>query len=185
LTLNYYGALFHGEATLFLGWAWLLGFTYQRCRTDPASGPLLVAVAVGLCSINTVYNRPYSQLTILAVTISLVCGGNAVMYPLMKRVANFLGDLSYPLYLFHFPGLWVLPKLMHHHTTSLAFLAAFGVSCGALALDHLLQHPLQRMVVNAGHCVASAKALQERMGAAVLRRMPLSFGQNLLAVKQS
>lgn len=88
---------------LKFAWCWILGlmFFQKQNRLITAvglAGTILVAKAL------TQY-EPYCYVTYL-VSLLLVMGANRVAFP--KRISTiltYLGDLSYPLYLFHFPVL--------------------------------------------------------------------------------
>lgn len=91
----------YGISFLCLAWPWLLGFLYYRERSQPWAAPVLVALAVGLVSIDVGDAVRYC-----AITMLLTCGAliYAPVVPLMPRavaILEFLGDVSYPLYVIH------------------------------------------------------------------------------------
>jgi peptidoglycan/LPS O-acetylase OafA/YrhL len=124
-----------GIPAMMLLWAWLSGFLFYR---SPGWSGLLV-VLVGYQAVTRFNDRSPDAYLIATVTLVL-----AKSFPPMPRwlarTLNYLGDLSYPLYLVHVPLMawtcrwtrWVDPY------------AYIGISLGAsLLMYHLVDSPLR------------------------------------------
>jgi peptidoglycan/LPS O-acetylase OafA/YrhL len=114
--------LLYGYMALLYLWPWLIGFLLGR-----DTGRIAWPVALGLIGALAVYFskretvEPLSVVTYL-VTFTVILLAPRIHLPtLLRRAAGFLGDLSYPLYLFHLPlaillfkyfGLRGLPELL-------------------------------------------------------------------------
>jgi peptidoglycan/LPS O-acetylase OafA/YrhL len=109
-------------------WCWLLGFMLWR-RMD--------TLTIGICIAASLVDATQQPESLAAVTIlialcAIVASREVTLTGLTQRVADYLGNLSYPLYVFHFPavifGWWAL----HLRSTILLTLTAFAISAAAL-----------------------------------------------------
>lgn len=94
-----------GSAAICLAWAWLAGFLYYRNRQPWAAA--LVAMATPFLLLIGVIET--------AATVALLAGASAVVLfahkvqlprPMVK-IGEYLGDVSYPLYLIHQPVIFM------------------------------------------------------------------------------
>lgn len=101
---------FHGYDAFRHVWAWLLGFYFAEladrhglCRVWP-----VLALGLGaVCAHPTSVPDRLSFVTALLVAVAFRFGPQREISPGMRRAFLLLGDLSYPLYLFHVPLLTV------------------------------------------------------------------------------
>jgi peptidoglycan/LPS O-acetylase OafA/YrhL len=97
-------SVLYGYNALVFFWPWLIGFLLGRDASRaawPVGLGLLGALLVFFSRKETV--EPLSVATYLA-TFALILTAPRLRVPgMLRRMANFLGDLSYPLYLFHLP----------------------------------------------------------------------------------
>jgi peptidoglycan/LPS O-acetylase OafA/YrhL len=85
-------------------WCWLLGFLLWRERSLPVIILALVGVSQIIFGLNTPF--PLAPATYIITLMLLLFAENITFFRgRLKPLADYLGDLSYPLYLFHFPAL--------------------------------------------------------------------------------
>ncbi len=91
---------FWGVSAVLYLWPWLLGFMIARKEIP------FVALALGLMGLGAVHRfilEPRAGLT-YGLVLGAVLGANRVrLPPWLAQITTYLGDLSYPLYLFHLP----------------------------------------------------------------------------------
>ncbi len=139
-TWSYARQLYGFSAGAFL-WAWLLGFAFYFARDSAAAQVALVCVPVFLICRNNQLGGYYAPLTLAAVAMVMI---NARRFPLDKGVAkflNYLGDLSYPLYLVHVPSIAYTWRIFH--TLNAPVYIAMAIMLAA-ALFHTVDQPLRR-----------------------------------------
>jgi peptidoglycan/LPS O-acetylase OafA/YrhL len=97
------GERLFGFAALVFAWPWLIGFLLVRTtrRSLPLALGVLGAIPVFLSRELT--QPPLSVVTYLTVLVLIVAVPYASLPDLARRLTNWLGDISYPLYLFHLP----------------------------------------------------------------------------------
>ena len=128
--------LTHGYGIAVLSWLWVTGFVYYRHRRTPLAIVLLIAPALFTLTIDHSTGVPYfiaAFVLIAAEDFSVPAWG--------RKVLNFLGDWSYPLYLFHMACFIV----MLHFGSSRSIITlsgAFGISLAALLL---VDYPCRRL----------------------------------------
>jgi len=102
-----------------LAWAWLLGWLIYRFP-QPNIRPLLVLPALLLPAILVMlqpqlvdkpHYSPWMMVLPLVTVFWLVFPTPLVLSPRTRKVLNYLGDLSYPLYLIHWPVICALTSL--------------------------------------------------------------------------
>ncbi len=145
LGLPYYVVQQNGTPLLFLAWAWLGGFAFYRAR-DHWAGPVALLVGpVVLTTLNPTYADPRSMITLaggMAVIVAAPRLRPAAAAP--RRALAFLGDLSYPLYLFHAPLLITYVRRFHGHSPAVAVGGSVVVAAAMLGVDVLIGRPLAR-----------------------------------------
>ncbi|MCB0102730.1 MAG: acyltransferase [Anaerolineales bacterium] len=102
--LSYYSKLKFGLATLFLGWAWLLGFLFYYYRSIIFSKVALPVIGFLLIFCNGKWITSYWMVTWAMTCIVILWGNTIPRLTFIAKVLKTLGDVSYPLYLIHIPG---------------------------------------------------------------------------------
>lgn len=131
-----YFVLYKLNALKYL-WCWLLGF---MMRTRPSAA----VYALGLGATATLFMRDDTtevlSVATYLISLAVVFGATRIRMPAkLHKVSDYLGDLSYPLYLFHFPVfVYVLANL--DTQSPWPHLAA------ALALTVVLFHAVDRFL---------------------------------------
>src|SRR5205823_6037066 len=90
----------HGVAVIGLGWAWLTGFVIRR-YDNRVFGIIAVIVAGGLVR----YDSPTSFLLggpVVSIVVAYLAFRPKIQIgEKVRKVLNWLGDASYPLYMIH------------------------------------------------------------------------------------
>jgi peptidoglycan/LPS O-acetylase OafA/YrhL len=116
----------HGLALLTLSWLWLTGFVYRRFERTPLGAAILIFPSGFALFFGYFTGAP---LFISIFTLLLV--GEFKLGQRHRRFCNLLGDLSYPLYLFHIPTI-VLLLTVGVTATAPMVVASFVVSLAVL-----------------------------------------------------
>jgi peptidoglycan/LPS O-acetylase OafA/YrhL len=125
-----------GLPAMMLLWAWLSGFLFYR---SPGWSALLV-VLVGYYAVSLFIDRSPAAYLIAAVTV-VTARSLPPMPRVLARSLNYLGDLSYPLYLVHVP----LMAWTSRWTRWFDAYVYIGLALGAsMLLYHLVDAPLRR-----------------------------------------
>lgn len=107
LNLPYYSFLNYGLGFCMLLWPWLLGFFYFCNQGQNISKYILIIGGLIVVVLNHKYfeNIRLGICTYTITSIILVFSQNIKLPKNLLNLLNYLGNLSYPLYLFHVPGL--------------------------------------------------------------------------------
>ncbi|MEW5811295.1 MAG: acyltransferase [Actinomycetota bacterium] len=111
------------------------------------TGVALIAASVVLVSpASENFPVPWAFLPVLgaALVIAAGVGGEPLFQPLLRnRAATYVGDLSYALYLVHWPVIVLLATAME--TTVYFYASAVTLTLGvAIALHHFVEEPLRQ-----------------------------------------
>ena len=137
--------LFQYNATLLLtlAWAWIGGFAISRGR-HPAAAVFVTLLGAGLVW------REYGPAPAVMLGATILAAGLAWrLAPLpskLRRAALYLGDLSYPIYLFHEPTLVQCSHIWPGLPPAIALLAAAAVSATA---ERTIDRPARRLPMSA------------------------------------
>lgn len=113
-------AMSHGFPMLLLSWQWVTGFVYYRLRGTALGFAVLALPSVFAATVGH-FTGPPLFIAIFALVLS-------EQFELSKKVIrffNFLGDYSFPLYLFHIPAMIIALALGSNRTA--ITLAVMGV----------------------------------------------------------
>lgn len=134
--------LLFGQGAILLGWAWLLGFYFffnHGTKEEKISFILPGAIAIGL-----LYSKNPTGLLIYCLTCFIIIyGGKLKISKQVCLLFSWLGDISYPLYLFHFPILIVLQDFLKP-TAAGFYLTAFISSA---LLDKYYDKPVKAFIL--------------------------------------
>jgi peptidoglycan/LPS O-acetylase OafA/YrhL len=116
-------------------WFWLIGFLYRRHRSNKLGYLFLVAPIM-------LMSRLSPNLYIMAIPVTivlLVASAITIRSATFKKLMNWAGDLSYPLYLVHVPTI-ILLSLTGIKATIWYVLASIATAVFAL---HMVDYPLR------------------------------------------
>jgi peptidoglycan/LPS O-acetylase OafA/YrhL len=123
---------------LFL-WAWLLGFLYARIEKQSYVKLFVIGYGCVLIGLNSQHIGKIGILTYAMSALILVSASSLKLPPALLKIFDYLGNLSYPLYLFHIPTFILLYGVGITSSFSLLFVA-FLVS---MAFYHMIDVPLR------------------------------------------
>ncbi len=136
---GHFGTLLWGRPLLLFAWAWVAGFLLHRGKAR-LSWSVTVAVAGGvLLAVDRAYSTPYTIHTFIGSVAVVTVAPRVAVPPAAGRVLNYLGDLSYPLYLFHLPTLLLAYCILGVRGTPALSAAAVAVSAAALFVEATLK----------------------------------------------
>lgn len=90
---------------------------------------------------------PWAALPVLATALVIIAGTNGPVqrvFPLTNGVSVYLGDISYSLYLWHFPVYMFLTLLMPEQTLSSTLLILGAIAAVSVVGYYLVEQPLHR-----------------------------------------
>ena len=132
-----------GIVPLAMAWFWILAFGFYRYRSAKYAAVLFVALPLALYVMYPA--ELFGHITILLVALGIVVAPSIKLSAAAMRIANFLGDISYPLYLSHLTTLWsmylIWPHWMQTHS-SLYLIAALAV---AVVITIGFDYPMRRI----------------------------------------
>lgn len=132
----------YGVNVVLLGWTWLLGFWMHRARGRAAE----VALAIGVLAV-TLQHAGIHRWWIFTWAVpfaALLVAPRISLRPGVARAFGFLGDISYPLYLAHYPAYLLLDALGAPRTGALLLGGALVV---AVVLDALFDKPAKNAIL--------------------------------------
>ncbi|MFF2370074.1 acyltransferase family protein [Agromyces sp. NPDC058110] len=121
-------------ARVLLAWIGLAGLVASIFAIDAASA----------------FPAPAAALPVLATVAVLVAGTDADerypgrVWPLTNRVSRYLGDISYSLYLWHFPVIVLLAALLPSGSSRTLLIAVVLMAVLSVASYHLVEQPVRR-----------------------------------------
>jgi peptidoglycan/LPS O-acetylase OafA/YrhL len=132
----------YGIPFFLLMWAWLLGFIFYFHAHKKVVQVLLVGL--GCIAILTSYEYygvgKLAIVTYIFSALTLINSSRLVFPTFIIKIFRYLGDLSYPLYLFHFPAIFfgyaVLGLNSSIHLVGLSVVIS-------VAVYHLLDRPIR------------------------------------------
>lgn len=140
LGLPFYSGLLYGGPAVFLLWAWLGGFVFYSKRHAPAYQFALVGLGALLFSLNSVFNTKLAIFTFVASTLVVVYCDRLPLRGPALRVLNYLGELSYPLYVLHYPVLVIAYAVLQIRSAPMMILLTL---LAAAIFYHAVDRPLR------------------------------------------
>jgi peptidoglycan/LPS O-acetylase OafA/YrhL len=140
LGVTSYPDALHGLAPAGLFWAWGLGFVVYRERHNPLYGLALLAGGAALIRRFNPEGGAWWPATWTIAALAVAYGGRLRFEgPRLRAALNYLGDLSYPLFLLHMPVFFLMGRLgVRSWLLVLPLALAASVAC-----LHLVDRPLR------------------------------------------
>ena len=113
LHLSYYSDLQYGLGFFMLLWAWLLGFFYFYNQEKTYSRFLLVGLGCLLILVNNLYIDQLGIFVYIFSSLVLIYSPQLKLSKKLLSISNYLGNISYPLYLLHIPSLIVSYSILN------------------------------------------------------------------------
>lgn len=130
----------YGISFIILLWAWLLGALYFREGDKLYSKIMLIAVGCLVLLLNQNYTGKVAIFTYTVSCLILIFSDRIKLPKAVLDIFNYLGDLSYPLYLFHVPTIiFGYAALGIKNSTTLAFLSLVI----SMLFYHVVELPLR------------------------------------------
>lgn len=139
---------------LFL-WAWLLGFLYARIETKSYGKVLLIGLGCLVLGLNSQHIGKIGIVTYVFSGLVLAFAASIQLPKPLLKSFNYLGDLSYPIYLFHMPTFLLLYKSGVTSSVSLTFVSLLV----SMLFYHLVDVPLKQKRTTQKTQNASPKAV--------------------------
>ncbi|MCI2956150.1 acyltransferase [Agromyces atrinae] len=123
-------------------------------RIPPAVRPLLgwVGLAGIIASLFVIdgtipFPAPWAALPVLATALVIIAGTGGeqrFVWPIMNPVATYLGDISYSLYLWHFPLIVLLAPFFPPGDLAYYLVTATAILVLSAASYHLVENPIRK-----------------------------------------
>ena len=130
----------HGMPAAMLLWAWLSGFLFYRHRTNWWAQVGLIAIGTYLLSRFCQGDLDYAIVTYAVSMFVIITAPNLALTERWRKWLSYSGEISYPLYILHYPTLIWLAALGVHRSTIPYLIAPVIVSVAAY---HLVDVPLR------------------------------------------
>ena len=90
--------LVHGQTFLCISWYWLVGFLYYRFRRTPWGYVILFLPVMAAYSSDIFVGR-----AVIVGLLAIALCDEIRVYPSLIKLMNWLGEISYPIYVFQIP----------------------------------------------------------------------------------
>lgn len=140
LHLDFYSRYRWGLPAFFLLWAWLGGFLYYRHKEKPVFRMGLVALGVFSFFANFIWTQGFTFFTYLFAGLIIVNASRIRLPVWTLRILDYLGDLSYPLYLLHVPVLLFSYAVLGTRNAAIMVLLTLVVTA---FVYHAIDHPIR------------------------------------------
>jgi peptidoglycan/LPS O-acetylase OafA/YrhL len=146
----------YGIPLLLLLWAWLLGFVFYLQAHQKAMQILLIGLGCALIisSYNYYGVGKLAIVTYILSALILIYSSHLQLPIIGSRVFRYLGDLSYPFYLFHFPSILFGYKVLGMDNSFYQLILSLIVSVIAY---HLIDVPLRHNKESSRAAIAFSK----------------------------
>lgn len=131
----------YGISAICLAWAWLAGFLLWRHSKQDWPRWLMLGLGAALIGFDDTQNYRFSVAVYVAAALIVVHAGSLRVPVRLALWLTYLGDLSFPLYLVHYPILMVLHPWFNVSRPAPLLLVPLVV---AILLHHAVEIPFGR-----------------------------------------
>ncbi len=135
-----------GLPMALLAWSWLSGFWIYKMATSCSSILVSLSIAIVSLSFHNVYLPYMWPITIIIPLLSLAFSSQIKFNKPISGLFKWLGDISYPIYLFHLPIFSLIYVLNPNQKWFLYIFIMFVVTT---FVDRYIDRPLKRALKNA------------------------------------
>jgi peptidoglycan/LPS O-acetylase OafA/YrhL len=146
LGYGHYATLSWGLPLAMFAWAWIAGFLLHRYRNSILVGIAIAGLGFLLLRLNTEYRATYSVHCFIGSVLLVTLAPRIWLPRLVGGLLNYLGDLSYPVYLFHIPAFLLGYSIMNIENPWGLLIMALSISAAFLFIESILKPILGRIV---------------------------------------
>lgn len=147
---NDWANLIHGKTVVGLAWFWIAGFVFYRHRGNPLAAPIFVGMIIAVYSLNWNTWEPYAGINLLVSVLAIAYAAAIHLPSNIARIAIYLGEISYPLYLVHWPvyvvTYWRFHDVFHNHPKT-TFVYPFCAIISAIIIYHVVDRPGRKFIL--------------------------------------
>jgi peptidoglycan/LPS O-acetylase OafA/YrhL len=136
---GHYATLSHGLPLLMFAWAWIAGFLLHQFRNSIFVGIAICLLGIGLLKLNREYEAPYSIECFAGAVIVVTLAPWVRLPRRIGGILNYLGDLSYPVYLFHLPTFLLGYCILNVENVNSLLAMALACSAAFLFIESILK----------------------------------------------
>ena len=106
-----------------------------------------IAWSVFLVTPTMPFPGPWAVVPVLSAALVIAAGTGGeqpYMYPLTNRVSGYIGDISYSLYLWHFPVITILGAMIPQEDSVAWSLMILGMFALSIASYHFIEDPIRK-----------------------------------------
>jgi peptidoglycan/LPS O-acetylase OafA/YrhL len=147
---NNWASLIYGRAVLGLAGFWLAGFLFYRHRDNRLAPPVFVAGIIAVYTLNWNTAEPYAGINLLISVLAIVYTREIYFNRQTARLLNYLGEISYPLYLVHFPFYVIMYGYFHpipRAHSHMIYLFPLGAILAAMLIYHTVDRPARKFIL--------------------------------------
>jgi peptidoglycan/LPS O-acetylase OafA/YrhL len=147
---NDWAALLWGQTVIGLAGFWLAGFLFYRHRANPLAGPLFVGGILAVYTMNWNSSEPYAGINLSVSVLAIAYATHIHLPKNVGRILTYLGEISYPLYLVHFPLYIIIFGCFHDflepHPRSIVIYPAAAIIASIL-IYHVIDRPARKFIL--------------------------------------
>ncbi len=144
--LPHYAELRFGLPLLMFTWAWVAGFLMHRHGAVLWWGVGTATLGAALLTVNETFPQPYRVHTFVGTVLLVTVAARIHVPNVAVPLLNHLGDLSYPLYLFHLPTFLMGYCVLEVRSAGGLLALALAISVVFLLVEATLKRILTRRV---------------------------------------
>jgi peptidoglycan/LPS O-acetylase OafA/YrhL len=136
----------HGIGAAECLYAWLGGFYYYKFRSSKFAIPVLFLAVFMFASHMVRRGDIFDDFNPFLASVVVYSASRIRLLPIYSKVLVYLGEISYPLYVGHWPVYMVMLAVFRHYNTPNAICALAMIPCFVVAMlmYHFIDVPIRR-----------------------------------------